>query len=477
MTTCQAKIKAKSGDTAHKAETGGAPHARGVSPTSNGPLNSFYSFGPIISLGTPIQRKLTVNQPNDRYEREADRVADQVMRMPEPQGELVQRQSGCPECMEQEVIQTKPLTEQITPLVQRQEEEEEEEPIQAKHLPGKSSPVTAGLQSRIQSIRGGGQPLPQSSRSYFEPRFGTDFSLVRVHTNSQAAETAQSINAKAFTTGRNVVFGAGQYSPETSSGKRLLAHELTHIVQQCHGELSHLPSVQRVVELRPPGRGEASAFERSQELIDRLNAQNPAIQYKLDGRVLRYKVLDKTALTNFDTRMLGFIKREEVVPMRLITSAGLVRGGGGNYEPLLIDSFIAAYVDLDDLLASDDLSFQLNLIHILVERFKVKDYERLIGTNIPRATFRRAHRAACEAEAEHLQSVIGDPTISFNYEEIRPNGTAVFAFRSQEGYRVFHVFRRSGRQERRGEFFVQTRDRRRLTIEELMAERAAAAAP
>ncbi len=91
MTTCQAKTKAKSGDTTHKAETGGSPYARGVSPTSNGPLNSFYSDGPILRLGPhgSIQGKLTLNQPNDRYEREADRV----MRMPEPQGSLVQQQS------------------------------------------------------------------------------------------------------------------------------------------------------------------------------------------------------------------------------------------------------------------------------------------------------------------------------------------------------------------------------------------------
>ena len=87
-----------------------------------------------------IQAKLTIGQPNDKYEQEADRVADQVMRMPKTKGSLVnghsslvQRQSGCPDCPEREEIQTKPIADQITPLVQRQVgPEEEEEPIQTK---------------------------------------------------------------------------------------------------------------------------------------------------------------------------------------------------------------------------------------------------------------------------------------------------------------------------------------------------------
>jgi hypothetical protein len=65
-----------------------------------------------------------------------------------------------------------------------------------------------------------------------EPRFGTDFSAVRVHTDSNAQSLARSVNAQAFTVGNDVVFGAGQYAPESDSGKRLLAHELTHVIQQ-----------------------------------------------------------------------------------------------------------------------------------------------------------------------------------------------------------------------------------------------------
>ena len=203
-----------------------------------------------------IQPKLIIGQPDDKYEQEADRVADEVMRMPEPR---LQRQAEEEE-EEEELIQTKPLAEQITPLVQRQvepeeeeeeallqpklgtnaeypiqrqvEEEEEEEILQTKVNRSQALEVGPDLESRIQALRGGGQPLPKSARSFFEPRFGYDFSQVRVHTTSRAAETARELNARAFTRDRDVVFRAGQYAPETREGKKLLAHELTHVVQQ-----------------------------------------------------------------------------------------------------------------------------------------------------------------------------------------------------------------------------------------------------
>jgi len=221
-----------------------------------------------LSKSGTIQAKLKIGKPNDKYEQEADRIADKVMCMPEPKGSSanspsssVQRESTCPECPEKEGIQTKPLVDQITPLVQQQvdeeeepvqtkllqrqpedeeeepiqrqpQQEEEEEPIQAKPPSNQTPAGTSNIESSVNTLKGGGQPLSESTRSYFEPRFGADFSHVRVHTDSQAAETAKSINAKAITSGKDVVFGAGQYSPITSSGKRLLAHELTHVVQQ-----------------------------------------------------------------------------------------------------------------------------------------------------------------------------------------------------------------------------------------------------
>jgi hypothetical protein len=129
-----------------------------------------------------LQTKLRIGAPGDVYEQEADRVAEQMMRMPEA------------ECK----------TPEITPEVE----------------------------NSISAIRSGGQPLPESLRTFFEPRFGQDFSQVRVHTGQQAAVSASSINALAYTVGKDVVFGGDQYQPSTSMGKRLMAHELTHVVQQ-----------------------------------------------------------------------------------------------------------------------------------------------------------------------------------------------------------------------------------------------------
>src|SRR5260221_14094093 len=80
-------------------------------------------------------------------------------------------------------------------------------------------------------LRSSGQPLDAGTRAFMEPCFGYDFSQVRVHTDAKAAESAQAVNALAYTAGRDVVFGAGQYAPETSKGKRLMAHELAHVVQ------------------------------------------------------------------------------------------------------------------------------------------------------------------------------------------------------------------------------------------------------
>ncbi len=81
-------------------------------------------------------------------------------------------------------------------------------------------------------LRSPGQPLDAAARAFFEPRLGHDFSKVRVHTDAEAAESARAVNALAYTVGRDVVFGTGQYMPATAEGKRLLAHELTHVVQQ-----------------------------------------------------------------------------------------------------------------------------------------------------------------------------------------------------------------------------------------------------
>jgi hypothetical protein len=208
-----------------------------------------------------LQAKLWIGQPGDIYEQEADRVADEVIRMsgvqqqvkPEEEETLqskpranqitplvqVQRQEG-PE--KGETLHAKPHTEKTTPLVQRQvggeeeepieELEEEEEPIMTKAFSNRTKHAGDSLHVRLNRSRGGGQPLSDTDRNFMETRFGVDFSDVRVHANSNAIQMSRELNAQAFTHGRDIYFGADKYITGLYAGKKLLAHELTHVVQQ-----------------------------------------------------------------------------------------------------------------------------------------------------------------------------------------------------------------------------------------------------
>lgn len=172
----------------------------------------------------PIQAKLAVSQPGDEYEREADRVAEQVMSMPKPRT-ISAAELGQP--MHMQRFYQKYRTDRA-----RLKDKNDEEILQTKATPGRVPEVTSDLHRFISSMQGGGSPLSNSERSFFEPRFGYNFSRVRVHSDAQAAESARAVNALAYTVGQDVVFGKGQYTPNTLAGLHLIAHELAHIAQQ-----------------------------------------------------------------------------------------------------------------------------------------------------------------------------------------------------------------------------------------------------
>jgi len=135
------------------------------------------------------------------------------------------------EMPEEEEVQTKPVDRQLSHNLQRQAEEEEE--IQTKAVRGnRSGQLSEALETRISTEKGSGQPLSDSVRTSLEPHFGTDFSEVRVHTNAEANALSRQLGARAFTTGHDIFFGDGEYQPESDSGKGLIGHELTHVVQQ-----------------------------------------------------------------------------------------------------------------------------------------------------------------------------------------------------------------------------------------------------
>jgi Domain of unknown function (DUF4157)/OmpA family len=211
---------------------------RGRSPLAVSGVRSLYSP---LSTGMPLlqrkcacggscprcqsallQTKLKISEPSDRYEQEADHIADQIMRMPDS---TVQRQA-VPE--EEEMIQRKAAFNQAAPSASTQE----------------SSDVLSIVHEVLNSS---GQPLDLTTRTFMESRFGNDFSHVRIHTDETASRTAQDVKALAYTTGSHIVFGVGQYSPQTTSGKRLIAHELVHTMQQ--SSIASAPILQRQLKI------------------------------------------------------------------------------------------------------------------------------------------------------------------------------------------------------------------------------------
>ena len=163
-----------------------------------------------------VQSKLTVGAPNDPYEHEAEAVADKVMQMPEQN--FLQRK--CAHCKEEEKkqVQRKPISQNITTN------------IQAKGEAGAS--VSNSLSNKINASQGSGSRMDGNTQSFMQSRFGSNFNNVKIHTDGDAVQMNRTLNAKAFTTGNDIYFNEGQYQPGTDRGKHLLAHELTHTIQQ-----------------------------------------------------------------------------------------------------------------------------------------------------------------------------------------------------------------------------------------------------
>ena len=256
-------------------------------------------FAPVTRPApSTVQTKMKVNKPGDKFEQEADNMADRVMRMPTPASPLqtsqLQRQEAPEENVQRQEEQEVQRQEVPEEKVQRQEKEEiqrqempeegvqrqeapeeniqrqEEEEIQRQEMPkedvqrqeapkedvqrqeeeevqrqeaqeeqlqrkGSGVPsVQADTQSSIRNKTTGGQPLSADVRSHMEPRFGADFSNVRIHSDAEAASLSNRLSARAFTYQNHVFFSRDQYQPGTSEGKQLLAHELTHTIQQGH---------------------------------------------------------------------------------------------------------------------------------------------------------------------------------------------------------------------------------------------------
>lgn len=232
---------------------------------------------------TFIQAKLAVGSPDDPYEREADLVADHVMRIPinaglsmaspdvqlkcdkceEEDENQIQRKLSTPAMLdiqmkchvcehEEEQIQRKPF--EISSVLERKSADYPQREdwmhiqpyninayVQRKTADG-SGVTSDSISTQIQSSKGGGRSMDNHTRNFMESRIGRDFSPVRIHDDFNAMQLSANLNAQAFTVGNDIFFNRGKYNPENESGKRLLAHELTHVVQQGN---SNMPTIQR----------------------------------------------------------------------------------------------------------------------------------------------------------------------------------------------------------------------------------------
>jgi HNH/Endo VII superfamily nuclease toxin with a HHH motif/Domain of unknown function (DUF4157) len=179
---------------------------------------------PLESSRPTIQAKLTVGAPNDTYEQEADTMADKVVQRLS-NSETVQRSTP-------PISMAKPEGAKLQMKCMDCEEEDR------KHLQRKENgaiDASPSIESRLSATKGGGSPLQNNTRSDMESSFGADFSGVRVHTGGEAVQMSKDLNAHAFTHGSDVYFNSGKYNPSNTEGSRLLAHELTHTVQQGSG--------------------------------------------------------------------------------------------------------------------------------------------------------------------------------------------------------------------------------------------------
>jgi len=234
------------------------PHAHEAEPTLTPERSLAWDFGKLpLSPTEPssapdasapllgnIQRKLAIGSVDDPLEHEADRVADLVMRVPDPDIAVTsaprQVSRKCAEC-----------------------EEEDKQKLQMKPAAASQSQTVSAPPIVHDVLRSPGQPLEKAARASLEPRFGHDFSQLRIHADAKAAESARAVAAQAYTVGGDIVFGAGRYTPGTESGRRLLAHELAHTIQQGAA--------------RGPDRSSAQLLQRDD---DGSNAVDPDQEYQ-----------------------------------------------------------------------------------------------------------------------------------------------------------------------------------------------------
>ena len=382
--------------------------------------------------GLNIQPKLTVGAPDDPYEREADSVAEKVMRMPE-QNYIQQKtikeneekiqtkkddddekvhlkrnaitgfiQKKCSDCEKEdkEKISRKPLSDTITPLVQ------------AKH-DGGSVQASDGLSRSIQSSRGAGSALSENATSFMSTRFGSDFRDVKIHTDSASVQMNRQLNAKAFTVGSDIYFNEGQYEPNSSSGRQLLAHELTHVVQQT-GSVQTKSFLQRKCSCDQDEKIQRQELDEEDQPGEEVVQAKPIDNFlpvqrkceectKEEEKPLQRKVLNEGSTSFIQARandaFAGYIQRREEAPG----------------TPVVTTSVCAAYNTAD--VPADASTTNTDASHSLPEAPPdTKPVKPTAQKNepvtLPAAKTESKNRATESAEKSNKSTIPGDPAFN-----------------------------------------------------------------
>lgn len=249
-----------------------------------------------------IQTKLRIDAPGDSYEQEADRIADRLMRMPEP------------------------------PV-----ERPEPGRLQARRLGSGATGATAAPSAIDDVLRSPGQPLDPAARVFMERRFGHDLGQVRVHADARAAESSRAVNARAFTVGRDVVFGAGEYAPRSSTGRQLLAHELAHVLQNnaTSGYRDHSAANDAVLRYT---LDDCEASDR--DAIHAADARATVMADKAESTLRKYRSDDLVGVA------------DQKVGDLLADNFGFSGAGG------FLDEVIDGYREIHDEFAEDDYQYE-----------------------------------------------------------------------------------------------------------------------
>jgi hypothetical protein len=203
-------------------------------------------------------------------------------------------------------------------------------------------------------------------------------------------------------------------------------------------------AVARQIEMRDAGRGEASGLPRLPELVERLTAISQSLTFRMEGAQLACEQSPNIEADEFDRQMVALCGGPELIPLRLTTRENRMEDEQGRFtEQISGDNWQHGYVDVDDLLASDDLGLKLQLVHFLTERSVTRNYARRMGiddrtdpAHLTEAEFNRGHAQGSAAEVRVLQDFFGDPTIRL----IRDVDAATFrVFRNARGDEIREI--------------------------------------